>query len=288
MKLYDYELKPLKGVNMQEFIKISENIHILTALHEQDRPILGYICGKDMSMAIDTGNSVNHAGLFLKKIEESGMHKPKLAVLTHFHWDHVFGAGKIGALTLAHENIIYHIEELMSKDVEADLENADDFMKSEFKDGVNVALKLPEITFSRRINIDLGGVNVIAEKIECDHSDDSIVIHIPEDEVVFLGDCLYCGYKEDENKMYFTCDGVKNMCEQLKDYDAKLYINSHSEVSSREDFFSYLDETLDLAEVSDESETVEEAVDKFRASGGEVRDITKSYLELFFNGKNVL
>jgi len=273
---------------MQKFEKISENIHILTRLDETDRPILGVIEGSKRTMAIDTGNSVNHAKLFLSEIEKAGIRKPDMALLTHYHGDHVFGAAVIDALTFAQENIVGELEKMMLNDWEEEIKNADELMKNEFKDGINIAMKLPEITFTKKISVDLGGVTVIAEKIECDHSDDSVVAYIPEDNVVFLGDCLYCGYLEEEKKMYFTHDGIKNMAEQLKSYDADKYINSHSSVSEKEDFFDYLDEMVELAEISQSSKTVEDAIENLREkSGDEIKDITKTYLQLFFNGKNI-
>ena len=41
-------------------------------------------------------------GLVVDGLSESGIEPPSLTVLTHSHWDHVFGAAEIGAPVIAH------------------------------------------------------------------------------------------------------------------------------------------------------------------------------------------
>lgn len=70
--------------------QISPKVYILPFDEEQDRPNLGYIHGDNYSMLIDAGNSPAHLQMMLSEIEKAGLPAPKLALLTHWHWDHTF------------------------------------------------------------------------------------------------------------------------------------------------------------------------------------------------------
>ena len=72
--------------------RISEHVYWLSPDGATDRPTLGAIVGKRATLIVDAGNSAAHAKLFLGELAKLETAKPKYVMLTHWHWDHVFGA----------------------------------------------------------------------------------------------------------------------------------------------------------------------------------------------------
>ena len=69
---------------------------------ETDRPMLAYINGSRISLAIDAGNSTAHVDEFYGALAEANLKKPDITVITHWHWDHTFGMHHIHGLSAAH------------------------------------------------------------------------------------------------------------------------------------------------------------------------------------------
>lgn len=69
---------------------------------ETDRPMLAYLKGEKITLAIDAGNSAAHVDEFYTALETKGLKKPDFTVITHWHWDHTFGMHHIHGLSIAH------------------------------------------------------------------------------------------------------------------------------------------------------------------------------------------
>jgi glyoxylase-like metal-dependent hydrolase (beta-lactamase superfamily II) len=76
---------------MQTIERIGERFWYMTPVSETDRPILGIVAGSEKTLMIDAGNSEAHASLFMEMVKEKGVDLPSYVVLTHWHWDHIFG-----------------------------------------------------------------------------------------------------------------------------------------------------------------------------------------------------
>ena len=83
--------------------KISNRIFYYPHQPETDRPMLAYIKGEKVALAIDAGNSASHVDEFYKALEIEGLKKPDFTVITHWHWDHTFGMHKVNGLCIANE-----------------------------------------------------------------------------------------------------------------------------------------------------------------------------------------
>ncbi|ESU33690.1 hypothetical protein G3A_05660 [Bacillus sp. 17376] len=81
---------------MQTIERIGEHSWYMTPISETDRPILGMVVGTERTLMIDAGNSENHANLFIDMLKEKGVDEPSYVVLTHWHWDHIFGLSALG------------------------------------------------------------------------------------------------------------------------------------------------------------------------------------------------
>jgi len=191
-----------------------------------DRPTFGYIRGKEKAILIDGGASKRHIHEFLEAIKQHDLKAPDFCLLTHWHFDHIFGLSELDIPIISHEKTKEKILETMKVDWEKEITEGDMQIKNEFKDGVfDIGMALPDMTFQKKMTFDLGESQVIYEHITCDHTDDSCVIYSEESETVFFGDCLYCGFKE--GLRYWDEDILIALYDHLIDYNGKYYIDSH-------------------------------------------------------------
>ncbi|ERM19862.1 MBL fold metallo-hydrolase [Brevibacillus laterosporus] len=222
---------------MQQLIQMSKRILYLTPYQENDRPILAAIVGDRKTLLIDAGNSSSHAKLFLEQLGELHI-KGDWLVLTHWHWDHVFGLKEMDMPIISHSQTLQHIKELMDvtwtdcaldKRVELGIEIpfCAEAIKKELGMNRDITLCLPELTFDSRMTIDLGGVSCVIEHVGGDHSSDSSLIYIPEEKILFVGDCLYPNIYA--SKWNYTIEKSRRLVEQLEKYDANIIFLSHQE-----------------------------------------------------------
>ena len=174
-----------------ELKKLSEHIWIMPYESERDRPNLGYIKGDNWSLAIDAGHSDNHVKEFYSLLERAGLPLPSLTVLTHWHWDHTFGMHAVNGLCLANEKTNGHLVEWKSK-IEnggtAEFLAIHESIRKEYAGGKEVIVKPADILFAGEMTLDLGGCKVKVMESEAPHTEDSTLIYIVEDNVLFLGD----------------------------------------------------------------------------------------------------
>ncbi|MDH5160040.1 MBL fold metallo-hydrolase [Heyndrickxia oleronia] len=221
---------------MQKLQKISDHFLYLPPYQETDRPILAAVKGSQRTLLIDAGNSENHAKLFLKQLEERQIKGDYLA-LTHWHWDHVFGMSEMIVPKICYSETKEKIKEMQLLSWE------DEYLDERVKDGIEIPfcadaikkelgnnrvihLPVPEITFDCQLTIDLGGVTSFIEHIGGDHSSDSSIVFIPEEKVLFLGDCMYANlYSE---KWNYTVEKTLQLLDKLEKYDAEIIFLSHT------------------------------------------------------------
>lgn len=212
---------------------------------ENDRPTLAAISGSQHTLLVDAGNSPDHANLFLSSLSKYDLSPIRYAVLTHWHWDHSFGLSAINATSLAHKKTVEKLMELTQLDwddeainnrVQGGTENifVRDMIKQEYPDPHRkISIRTPEIAFTREIEIRLGKIQCLIEHVGGDHSPDSSVVIIPEDNVVFIGDCLYPNpYRNVE----YTSQNLFPLIKRLLSYDVDLYIASHATPMSKKNF----------------------------------------------------
>ncbi|MCP3738120.1 MBL fold metallo-hydrolase [Rossellomorea sp. BNER] len=220
---------------MQKLKQISNNIFYLPSYQETDRPILAAIVGEERTLLIDAGNSSSHAKLFQDQLEEHNISGDWL-VLTHWHWDHIFGMSEVQLPIIAHSMTHDKIKELQ------ELSWEDRFLDQRVKEGIEIPfcadaikkelgsqrdifLPNPDLIFETRIEVNLGGRTCVIEHVGGDHSHDSSIIYIPEDKVLFLGDCLYANlYAKEWN---YTVEKMLNLIHRIEKYDAETFFLSH-------------------------------------------------------------
>jgi glyoxylase-like metal-dependent hydrolase (beta-lactamase superfamily II) len=214
-----------------------------------DRPNIGLIKGGKCSLAVDSGNSENQARLFLTTAEETGQ-KPDYLVLTHSHWDHVFGAYYFNAKTVCQTNTEIEMKKMAALDysdealnLRVKLGTESVFSRNNIKNEHPTRSSFPfpqvDLTFTDSIAIHLGSVDCIIKYIESIHHAGSCTVYVPQDNILFLGDCLWMNMSVPN--WYYSIPKLYTLSKELKAYDADYYIDSHCEPIPKEALFAWLD-----------------------------------------------
>jgi glyoxylase-like metal-dependent hydrolase (beta-lactamase superfamily II) len=254
---------------MQQLQQISNRIYYLPPYQETDRPVLGAIVGDDKTVLIDAGNSSKHAKLFLHQLDEQQI-KGDWLVLTHWHWDHVFGMCEMGMPTISHvmtHHEIKQLQQLSWKDSALDQRVEDgieipfcaDAMKKELGDDRTIHLPDPDIAFEGQMKLYLGGVTCVMEHVGGDHSSDSIIVYVPEEKVLFLGDCLYANlYAE---KWNYTIETTLQLIEKIEKYDVEtVFLSHHHAPFNKAEFNSFIQFLKSTAHLTVKHEGNREAI----------------------------
>lgn len=278
---------------MQSIERIGERFWYMTPVSETDRPILGMAVGNEKTLMIDSGNSEEHAKLFLQMLSEKQVAKPDFVVLTHWHWDHVFGlSGLEKVISISSmqtkEGIAKMVplswsdEALDQRVVEGtEIEFCSNAIKKEFATHRDIKITLPEMTFENKVEIDLGGLTCILQHVGGDHAGDSVVVYIKEEKILFLADSIYADIFSP--KTNYTIDGTVALLDMLETFDADTYILSHGKAISKEE---YKAETVLLRTIAEYTELLkgdqDEIIKKYKNSCR--RELTENELEtiLFF------
>ncbi len=235
-----------QGVNnMQKLVKLSERFLYLTPVQKTDRPVLAAVVGDDQTLLIDAGNSVNHTKLFQEQLANHGV-KGDYLVLTHSDWDHVFGLNEIKSPVIAQQKTAENLKQMqtlswedsfLDERVEAGTEIpfCADAIKLELGSERDIVLPIPQLIFDKTLQINLGGVTCMIEHVGGDHADDSTIIYLPEEKILFLGDCLYANlYAE---KWNYTVGKSLQLVQKLETFEAEtIFLSHHQSPLTKEEF----------------------------------------------------
>jgi glyoxylase-like metal-dependent hydrolase (beta-lactamase superfamily II) len=220
------------------FAKLTDHVFWMTP-GPPDRPSLGAVVGEHYTLMLDGASSSMHTRLFLAALDEAGIKRPSYVALTHWHWDHVFGAVEVGVPVMAHtlttEELAVQAEYTwdnfsLDRRVAAGKEMAfcADNIKIELPEPRRVRIPNPDIVFSERIELHLGGgVTCAIEHVGGEHAPDSCVMHILPDRVLFLGDCLY--HTVYGPTQHYTTGHLFPLLDRILSFDADTYIEGHSD-----------------------------------------------------------
>lgn len=218
------------------FEQLSTSVYWLSPESATDRPLLGVVTGSAGSLIVDAGNSCEHARLLLKHMDGAGLRPPRYLVLTHWHWDHWFGAAALDAPAFAHaetRRLIAAQAALDWSDAALDARVAQgteiafcrDMIVTEHPDRSQLVLRTPDIAFTGALELDLGGVTCRLIHVGGDHAADSIVVHVPEARTVFLSDCRYDAIYAP--RRHYTVTNVLPLYDRLLALDAEIYLGGH-------------------------------------------------------------
>jgi glyoxylase-like metal-dependent hydrolase (beta-lactamase superfamily II) len=247
----------VRGVSDPVVRRVSDHVWWYTPDERTDRPALALVAGSASSALLDVGASPAHTAGFLGAIAALDVPPLAWAVLTHWHWDHSFGGAALDVpivghaetrAALVHQASLDWSDEALDARVAAGTEIAfcRDMVRLELPDRSALEIVPPQLTFRDRIVLDLGGLTCDVRHVGGDHAADSCVVHVVEDRLLFLGDCLY-------QRMYapvehLTPARLRALVETIALLEADVAITGHG------------DEPLDRAGLGDQLDMLARAV----------------------------
>ncbi len=211
---------------MTELQRISERVWLFPFEEERDRPILGYVRGDRWSLAVDAGHSAGHTEDFYKALAAACLPLPSLTVLTHWHWDHTFGMHAVNGLCLAGVRTNRYIEQIRDQ---IESEGRDSFLgydvkiAREYAGNRPVVITLADMVYTGSMMLDAGSCPIRVFESESPHTDDSTLVYVSGEKILFLGDAAYGEFPT------WTSDPVK--CGKLADHisplDVDICVKSH-------------------------------------------------------------
>ncbi|WP_238600612.1 MBL fold metallo-hydrolase [Metasolibacillus meyeri] len=206
--------------------------------------------------------------------------------MTHAHWDHILGMNEFDAITIVNRQTnellkewqnykfddqslqtYVHTHQISAKCMEiiqAEIPNRDSFQ-----------LDAPQIIFDNTLTIDLGNKVCIIEKITSTHTNDSTIVYIPDEKVIFLGDAAYG--TTTNSLFHFKQASLLPMIEDIQKYDANMFLLGHESICDTVEMTIYWEE-LTTANRAVTSTSLENAIACFK--GENQRDPNDN--ELFF------
>ena len=260
---------------MQHFKQLTSRIWYQTPVSETDRPILAVVRGEKHQLMIDAGNSSAHAALFLEEMKKHNLGSPDLLALTHWHWDHIFGMKHLRLPSMATQQTITRMKEMQPyawtdaalqerMDQGIEIPFCADAIKLEFGTTRDIEVVLPTIGFTGQLEIDLGGVQCQLIEVENDHSPGSLLVYIPEERVVFLGDAMYADIFS--SKWNYTVERTKRLLAAIDRLEADYYVWSHGEAMPKSEF-------------EEEVNMLRQAIRVTEETGGRLKDMRILYAE---------
>lgn len=191
----------------------------------------GIIIGRDGVLVVDTLISAKEGERFLADIRKITKKPIRYVVNTHTHLDHAFGNcvfAELGATVISHS-----ADKALLAKIGADILKNSGIYGLKPEDMAGTAIVLPAITFSDRMSIDLGGVEVELIRTAPSHTDGSLVVYLPGQKIMFSGDILFTGFHP------FLADGDLSgwakTIDSLLTMDVERIIPGHGPLSTKKD-----------------------------------------------------
>lgn len=281
---------------MHSIEQIGKHFWYITPISETDRPILGMVVGKNKTLMIDAGNSETHAQYFLDELLKRDISSPDMVVLTHWHWDHIFGLTTLtNTISICSKETKTEMEKLkhLSWSDEAldlrvkegtEIEFCANAIKKEFGNERDIKIVLPGLTFEKQLEIDLGELTCIIQHVGGSHASDSVVVYIKEEKILFLGDCIYSDIFSEKWK--YKINETLQLIEKLEAFDAETYILSHWKAISKEEFKQEITMLRTIATYTDICKGDQQKItEKYNTYvGRELTDDEVEVIEQFVNG----
>ena len=163
---------------------------------------VGVISTRNDSLLVDAGNSPRLARKL--KAELARCHLPPVTriIYTHHHWDHIYGACEFEVPVIAHAICKTILEEESRRPLSTEylkeeaqrnpkLAVSYEARSNAVQDWSNFRIIIPEETFETEKQIHFDGLTVELEHVGGEHAEDSIVVKVLEDGIMFIGDCYY-------------------------------------------------------------------------------------------------
>lgn len=206
---------------------LADGVYALTA---EGDPNVGAIEGEDFLIAFEARATPVMARQWLTRLREHTDKPVKYLVLSHYHAVRVLGAAAFDAeVIVAHEQTRALIAERGRQDWESERGR----MPRLFTGEASIpGLTWPDVTFSDRLTIDLGGDRGTAVLQYCGrgHTAGDLVVWLPRPRVLFAGDLV-----ESQAALYtgdaFHTDWSTTTLDRVAEFGAEILVGGRGEVA---------------------------------------------------------
>lgn len=220
-----------------KLFKLNDRVYYSEYEDLRDRPAIGYIKGDNYSIAIDAGHSKEHLDEFYDALKENNLPLPMLTVITHWHWDHSFAMHAINGLSIANKRTNEYLLDFINKrSKENDLKflNLDPSIALEYKDNKEIIVVPADIIYEKELILNPGGIEVKLFEAISPHTDDSTLVLLPKEKILFFGDALSGVFPtwiaDDELKRQFR--------ETIESLDVEYCIGGHWNIFTKEELIN--------------------------------------------------
>ena len=163
---------------------------------------IGVIVNRNESVLVDAGNGPRLARRIKTELARCNLPSVSRIIYSHHHWDHVYGACEFDVPVTAHRICKEILEEEARKPWGIEYLNEASKLNPKLAlsyraranavdDWDTFRIVVPQAVFENEALIDLDGLAIELEHVGGEHAEDSIVVKVPDDGVMFLGDCYY-------------------------------------------------------------------------------------------------
>lgn len=211
---------------------------------------IGVITTLNETILVDAGNSPRLARKI--KTELAGWNLPHISriIYTHHHWDHIYGACEFDVPVTAHVICKAILEEesrkpwgieYLSEEIRRNpkLTVSYNARAKSINDWGSFRIVVPEEVFEKEELINLDGLTIELEHVGGEHSEDSIVIKVPQDGVMFIGDCYY---PPPLHLRKPNSAPSPDMLRRLQNNAYDLYMEGHDKPFTQAELFKFLQE----------------------------------------------
>lgn len=274
--------------------KISDKTYYLSNQEDKGRPALGLVSGDHSSLIIDAGNSPRHAEEFLQEIEKLNVPRVEYAVITHAHWDHFMGMNEFDARIIVNHQtnellqrwLNFSYDDLSLQKRVSDKQMSPqcmEILKEDMPDRDNFKLRTPDLIFEKSVVIDLGNKKCVIETVESTHTTDSTIVYIPDEKVLFLGDCAYG--TTTNGLFHFNQSLLMPMIRDIQKYDAEWFVLGHETICDLDEMDLYWKELI-TASAAVKSVSLQKAEENFKAeSNREPNENELFFIKAFVNDR---
>ena len=119
--------------------------------------------------------------------------------------------------------------------------NDDECLAREYVDNKRIIDVLSDIQFEKELTLNLGGITAMIFHTVSPHSEDTVLIYIPEEKILFLGDSTSEDFYNDG---YMDKEKLMSLTNLIESFDCKYCILSHAEPLTKSDLLDYLKSIL--------------------------------------------
>lgn len=213
---------------------LTPGIYALSGDMRRVRPWLGVVITSEGTVLIDSGNGPIQIAMLKEALDKIQAPPVTHILLTHHHWDHVFGSCYLpGATVVAHEKTQHHLNVMSSEpwSREYNITKAGDSkVRQTIAATMNAAVPdwstfqaIPASqTFSDTFAIEIGGYRFEMTHVGGLHEKDSTIIRVTPGNVLFVGDIPYGSVRRDHDPVE-----LRQELDAIVAYNADWIVEGH-------------------------------------------------------------